>query len=383
MSGAVTEDSAQAPSFRELAEILTLLLALVYIPFILFLDPSENGFLWGDCAYYQLALDSLVEDGDLAVANNLPHDALVSSVDQPQLALGQSGDVVPKHQLLLVFLAYPAYRVLGAKGLLVFNVACTVALLIGILALCVEWVEPREALCAAFLFGVATLFLAYIYNYSPDILTTAFLVWSVVCTRQRRFFAAALLLALSVSVKVSSLPAASGVALVIAWQVIQERPSRRIVAAVMCGLVLGILPYAASNLLLFGSPLESGYSHIAMPSAAGGYEDYALQATHFNRPWLRGMWDVLFSFPQGLFVSNPLLLAVIGFPALARFRRDPFLLLLLLAGTLQVVVIAKYSMWNTSAFSNRFLMPTVAFLSPHVALVLAPGVRKLLARASR
>jgi hypothetical protein len=164
MSGAVTEDSAQAPSFRELAEILTLLLALVYIPFILFLDPSENGFLWGDCAYYQLALDSLVEDGDLAVANNLPHDALVSSVDQRQLALGQSGDVVPKHQLLLVFLAYPAYRVLGAKGLLVFNVACTVALLIGILALCVEWVEPREALCAAFLFGVATLFLAYIYN---------------------------------------------------------------------------------------------------------------------------------------------------------------------------------------------------------------------------
>lgn len=378
----VGEDGGHASSFRELAEILTLFLALVYIPLILFLNPSDEGFLWGDCAYYQLALDSLVADGDLEVANNLPRDALLASIDQHQLSLGASGELVPKHQLLLVFLAYPAYLVLGSKGLLLFNVACTVALLIGILALCWEWVEPPEALTVALLFGVATLFLAYVYNYSPDVLTTMFLVWSVVRARQRRFFAAALLLALSVSAKLSSLPVAAGVSLLIAWQALEARLTGRLVAVVVSGLVLGILPYLASNFLLFGVPWESGYSHIAIASATGGFGEHST-TSDFTRPWLIGMWDVLFSFPKGLFVSNPLLLAVVGFPVAYRARRDPFLLLLLVAGALQVAVIAKYSMWDTSHFSNRFLMPTVALLAPHVAMVLAPGLRRLWARQPR
>ena len=382
MSESVTESGTHATSFRELAEVLVLLLALVYIPLILFLDPSDNGFLWGDGAYYRLALDSLIEDGDLAVANNLSPGGLASSVAEHQLALSSSGELVPKHQLLLVLLAYPSYRALGHKGLLVFNVGCTFVLLVGILALCSEWMDGRHALLATLLFGVATLLLVYVYNFSPDLLTTAFLVWSVVSTRRRRFFVAALLLGLSVSAKISSLPAAGGVGLLIAWQAFQGQGVVRTSAIVAAGLVVGVLPLAGLNTLLFGVPWESGYSHIALVSSAGGFEDYS-HTSDFTRPWLRGMWDVLFSFPRGLFVSNPLLLALFGFPVVYRKTRDPFLLLLLVAAALQVAVIAKYAMWNTSHFSNRFLLPTVAFVAPHVALVLESGLRNLLSREPR
>lgn len=382
MTSATMEEPADAPALREVAALLVLLLALVYIPFLLFLDPTEGGFLWGDAVYYRLAVESLVRDGDLSVENNLPAGALASAVHDQQLSVSASGALVPKHQLLLVFLAYPAYRLLGDKGLLVVNVACMLVLLVGTLALCREWVSAAHALGVAFLFGVATLFLPYVYNFSADLLTTAFLVWGIVTMRWRKFFAAAVLLSLSVAAKVSSLPAAAGALLLLGWEARKEPLSWRVVASVACGLALGILPLVGSNVVLFGNPWRSGYSHIAVASAGGGLAEHS-HTTDFTRPLLRGLWDVLCSFPRGLFVSNPLLLAALGFPAVYRSKRDPFLLLLLVAAAAQVLMIAKYEQWDRSAFSNRFLMPAVAFLAPHVALVLEAGVRRFVVREAR
>ena len=158
--------------------------------------------------------------------------------------------------------------------------------------------------------------------------------------------------------------------------------SRRVTAEVVCGLALGILPFVGSNVLLFGSPWQSGYAHIAVASAGGGLTERS-QTADFTRPWLRGIWDVLFSFPKGLLVSNPFLLAVVGFPAVYRSKRDPFLLLLLVGAAAQVLVIAKYAHWDQSHFSNRFFMPVVAFLAPHIALVVEAGVRRLVAQETR
>jgi hypothetical protein len=365
-------------AFRELAELLVLLLALVYVPFLLFLDPTENGFLWGDAAYYRLAVQSLAQDGDLAVANNLPPGTLATAVGEGQLALSASGTLVPKHQLLLVFVSYPVYRLLGDKGLLAVNVACTLAVLVGTLALCRQWVVAPVALGATFLLGVATLFLPYVYNFSADLLTTALLTWGVVSIRWRRFFAAGLLVGLSLSAKLSSLPAAGGAGLLLLWEARVARNVPRALLAAACGGVIGVLPFAGSNLWLFGNPLQSGYSHIAVAVAGGGFTDRSVMS-YFTRPVLRGTWDVLCSFPRGLLVSNPVLLAVLAFPFVARARRDPFLLLLLAGAVLQILAVAAYSAWDQSAFSNRFLMPVVAYLAPHVALVLEMGVRRVTA----
>jgi hypothetical protein len=383
MGNTLRQDDAQGMSFRELAALLVLLLALVYIPFLLFLDPTNEGFLWGDAVYYRLAVESLARDGDLAVENNLPAGALATAVHDKQLAVGASGALVPKHQLLLVFFAYPAYRLLGDKGLLVFNVACVVVVLVGTLALCREWVSAPHALGVAFLFGVATLFLPYVYNFSADLLTTALLVWGVVSVRWRRFFAAAVLISLSVAAKVSSLPAAAAALLLLGWEARKQPLSGPVVAGVACGLALGILPFVGSNVLLFGNPWHSGYSHIAVAAAGGGVAEESLRTTDFTRPLLRGVWDVLFSFPRGLLVSNPLLFAALAFPAVYRSKRDPFLLLLLVGVAAQVLVIAKYEQWDRSAFSNRFLMPAVVFLAPHVALVLEAGVRRFVMLETR
>jgi len=361
---------------------LVLLLTLVYMPLVLFLDPTENGFLYGDAAYYRLALQSLVQDGDLAVENNLPANSLSHAVGEGQLALGASGALVPKHQLLLVFVSSPAFLLLGDKGLLVINVACTLVLLVGLLALCRDWVSAPYALGVSFLLGVATLFLPYVYNFSADLLSTALLVWGVVNARRRRFFVAALLISLSVAAKLSSLPAAAGGVLLLCWEAWRVGMSRRVTAEVVCGLALGILPFVGSNVLLFGSPWQSGYAHIAVASAGGGLTERS-QTADFTRPWLRGIWDVLFSFPKGLLVSNPFLLAVVGFPAVYRSKRDPFLLLLLVGAAAQVLVIAKYAHWDQSHFSNRFFMPVVAFLAPHIALVVEAGVRRLVAQETR
>jgi len=376
------EEHAQGISFRQLAELLVLLLTLVYMPLVLFLDPTENGFLYGDAAYYRLALQSLVQDGDLAVENNLPANSLSHAVGEGQLAFGASGALVPKHQLLLVFVSSPAFLLLGDKGLLVINVACTLVLLVGLLALCRDWVSAPYALGVSFLLGVATLFLPYVYNFSADLLSTALLAWGVVNARRRRFFVAALLISLSVAAKLSSLPAAAGGVLLLCWEAWRVGMSRRVTAEVVCGLALGILPFVGSNVLLFGSPWQSGYAHIAVASAGGGLTERS-QTADFTRPWLRGIWDVLFSFPKGLLVSNPFLLAVVGFPVVYRSKRDPFLLLLLVGAAAQVLVIAKYAHWDQSHFSNRFFMPVVAFLAPHIALVVEAGVRRLVAQETR
>jgi hypothetical protein len=378
---AVGAEEAAPVAFRPLVEALVLCLALVYVPFLLFLDPTDNGFLWGDAAYYRLALESLSRDGDLAVADNLPPGALSAAVEERQLALGVDGRLVPKHQLLLVFVAYPAYRMLGVKGLLFVNVVFTLVLLAGVLALCRQWVDPTYAFATAFLVGVATLFLPYVYNFSADLLSTALLVWSAVAIRGRAFFAAAVLIGATIAAKVSSLPAAAGVLLLLARDARQTRPGT-VAVAVGGGLALGILPYAACNWLLFGAPWVSGYTRIASPQAGGGYALESL-TTEFTRPMLRGLWDVLCSFPKGLLVSNPLMLALLGFPAAYRSRRDPFLLLLLLAAAAQVLVIAKYALWNQSHYSNRFLMPAVALLTPHVAMVIEAGARSLAPRSAR
>jgi len=111
-------------------------------------------------------------------------------------------------------------------------------------------------------------------------------------------------------------------------------------------------------------------------SPTAGYTQRS-HTTDFTRPLLRGTWDVLCSFPRGLLVSNPILLALLGFPAVYRHRRDPFLLLLLVVAAAQVLVIATYAFWDQSAFSNRFLMPVVALLAPHVALVIEAGAHRL------
>lgn len=367
-------------SFRPLAELLIFLLLMTYIPFLLFMNPTDDGFLWGDAAYYRLALQSLVQHGDVSVAHSLSPNSLAAAVNEGQLAVGASGALVPKHQLLAALIAYPAYRVLGDKGLLLVNVGWTLVALVGVLALCRMWVSDVCALGVAFLFGVATLFFPYVYNFSADVLTTAFLVWGVVMTCKRHLFIAALLVALSVTAKLSSLPVAAGGVLLIACGAAREQTRWRHLAMASCGVALGLLPLLVMNALLFGGPLESGYAHIAVASATGTWVERS-HTGDFTRPVLRGLWDVLFSFPKGLFVSNPLLLAVLAFPVAARSKRDPFLLLLLLCAAAQVFVIALYAYWDTSHFSNRFLMPAVALLAPHVAVVLEAGARKVVAEA--
>ncbi|MBI1817092.1 MAG: hypothetical protein HYR72_19120 [Deltaproteobacteria bacterium] len=87
--------------------------------------------------------------------------------------------------------------------------------------------------------------------------------------------------------------------------------------------------------------------------------------------------------PNGLLVSNPILLAAMGFPAKYRSKRDPFLLLLLVGVAAQALAIARYAYGDQSHFSNRSLMPAVALLAPHIVLVIEGGARRLLAQATR
>src|SRR5215470_10825414 len=103
------------PSDRAWLVILVFYLCLIYPPLVLSDTAAQLSFFKGDCYYYRAVVVSLLQDGDLLLANNLWKPL------SGQLAIGRQG-LVPKHQILMSLVSIPFYLLLKDKGLLLFNI---------------------------------------------------------------------------------------------------------------------------------------------------------------------------------------------------------------------------------------------------------------------
>jgi hypothetical protein len=349
--------------------LLLLMLLLAYAPYILSQDFWTHSYIKGDSYYYRAAIISIIEDGDLLVANNVAYDPL-----NGQLAVGRDG-LVPKHPILLSLLGLPFYALFGSYGLLIFNLLLTLALMGMLLQLNRLYLSPIVAWGTTLLYGVATLFHNYVYNFSPDVLSTLLVLAGTYFLFRQRVAYSGALLGLAVFAKPVNLLPVALLSLYLLWTQVQVSRSesgghsltigwRRLLLYAAC-LGLSLLPHLAINHILFGSPLVTGYQRIAVPGPSPESVAVATHVYDFNQPIITNLYPVLFAPNKGLLTTN--LLIILGVPGLVSLARSPRRReLVLLAGisVATLLLITKYDFWYLSHFSNRFLMLVVVFSAP-------------------
>lgn len=366
---------------RSWTYILLLYLFFIYLPFIISRSDSMESFFQGDSYYYRAVIDSLLEDGDLLLANNIPADPL-----DGQLAMGRDG-LVPKHPIILSLISLPFYSLFGPSGLLLFNILDCMILIVLIFKLNCLFHNHLIAFVTTILYATGTLFFDYMYSYSLDILSTVLLLAGLYLVLRGRFYAGAVPLGLSVFAKLPNAPLIGVILLYAGFMILRgeaanesarEHFRSKVMAAITTAVIfmIALVPFAYTNYLLFGSPVVTGYQR----TAVAGEEGQVVLIDHtgkFNQPLLKGIYLSLFAPRNGVIPTNPvLILAFLGVFQIRKSKNRDKLYLILLICLIQFLLFAKYDEWYTSHFSNRFLMTFIALSSVFTSSFLGDLSRK-------
>jgi hypothetical protein len=306
--------------------------------------------LIGDCPYYAWTAQSLARDGDWDINNQLPGDL---KDHEGFFALSKDERIVPKHSALLPVLSVPFYFAFGKTGFLVFNLLQIFALIWGIAILAGGGIGARWLALGGYL---STPFLAYTYNYSPDVLGAALVVWSYVFALRDRPTLAGLLAGLAVWAKIYLLFVLVPLALIVVplgWK-----------KTLHCGVAsaVALAPMLLINAHLFGAPWITGYDRDARITETG----FALTEhySRFNQPFLTGLGNLIFDGTIGMLRTAPLwFFWPIGVWMAIRVDRSKETLRKMIALTSAIAInfgiFACYDEWQASAFGNRFLFPAL------------------------
>ncbi len=361
--------------------LLVMCLLAIYGPYVLGQGIASEGYIKGDCYYFRGIIESLLEDGDFHIANNVGEDPY-----NGQLAQGRGGlepdELVPKHSVFLSLLSLPWYWLLGSSGLLLFNVLQTVVVVVLVYCLCCQFSNARTSFIAALLCGTGTLFLDYSYNYSADILSTAFVLAAIGCLfSERWWWMSAIAFGLSVFAKITNVVLLVTFVPFAVYKIAQlSGPETRLKTTrktTLTRIVLyGVLflvslgPFFAANYFLYGGILQTGYERTVIYGPS-----LDIHSNRFNQPFFAGCAQLLFDEDRmrlvdckhSLLLTNPILfLAFLGFAFGAADRKPVDFFMPAAVGLNQFVFFAKYDMWNLCHYSNRFLMTTVALWSVYL-----------------
>ena len=345
--------------------IIIVYLCFIYPPWILSNAVSGIDFIKGDSHYYQAVIISLLDDGDLLLANNIEATDPLNG----QLAVGKDG-LVPKHPIFMSLVSIPFYKVLGNRGLLLFNVIDCVILVLLIFKLNRLFVNGLLACLTSVLYATATLIYNYVYNYSPDIFATVLILAGVNLVFRKRYYSGALCLGLSVFAKLPNVVLAGIALLYASWMMLTDRPDQtgavlrnnwlHLACALAC-FALALAPFAYVNYRLFGSPVITGYQRTAEHGTVAGEVRISDHMNKFNQPFFAGASRLLMDPNSGILPTNPILiLAFLGLLHLPKSSDRYSVYLIIALCFAQFMTFAKYDDWQTSEFSNRFLMTFVA-----------------------
>ena len=370
--------------------IIVTILCLIYIPYILSQDLPRETYIKGDCFFYRATIKSILADGDLLLSNNI--DTADPLCDQ--LALGQEG-FVPKHPIIMPLFSIPFYFAFGNQGLLLFNIMNVMILIVLLFKLNRLFFDEWISFSTVMIYAVGTLFLNYVYNYSPDIFSTVMVVGGLYCVLTKRYYVGAFLLGLSLFAKVSNSVPAGIICLYAVVMIFRESEpvaagGKRAfaksvtVAGFAAVFLLSLFPLFYTNQALFGSPFVTGYNRTAVHGTQP--EEIAIfdHATQFNQPLLKGTVLLLFYKQWGIIPTNPILIfSFLGVLLLYRKKNRGRYFLLLCIFLAQFVFFAKYEMGGAgySHFSNRFLMTPIALSSVFTGNFLEFFVSRFLRRS--
>jgi hypothetical protein len=328
--------------------ILLIVLETAYVAIAMARAPTWDAFLIGDCPYYAATAESLVQDGDWDIRNQCE-----GILNEGFFALSHDKRIVPKHSVLLPILSIPFFVAFGKAGFLIFNVIQTFALIVGIMVLAGKSLAARWLALVAYL---STPFLAYTFNYSPDVLGASLLAWSFVFAIDNKPIRCGFLAGLAVWAKIYL------ALLLLPLVLVLMRPGWKSMLAAGLSALIALLPMLIINWHLFGSPFTTGYDRDARFTSDGFIvtEHYS----RFKQPILTGLANLLFDRRIGLFPTAILwFLWPVG--VVAGWRANPQARRAIIAMTLSLLLnllfFARYDEWDASEFGNRFLFPAIAF----------------------
>jgi 4-amino-4-deoxy-L-arabinose transferase-like glycosyltransferase len=350
-------------------------LAILLVPVATYLAVLEHrydgiDYLRGDCPYYLYTATSLLQDGDLDLANQIPGGL---SFHFDQVSLARDGRVVPKHPVAMPLASLPFVALFGRPGALVFNVV-QMLVLVGVLyGLGRRVAEPPAAAIAAAATGTLTFLPHYVWNYSPDVFATlavaaGILLLSADPPSPARDAAGGLCLGIACAAK----PAVVWMVLA-AGALLATRGWRLRAAAAIAGGALPLGAWALLNLQMFGGPQVTSYDRIAR-LGDHGVETYS-QRDDFGQPMWKGLKRQLRHPTQGLAATSAVTLAAwLGLPLVARRHRR--LAVALATGSAALLLFfSTYALWDSSHYGNRHLMPAVALASVPLAALLEAALR--------
>ncbi len=320
--------------------------------------------LSGDEPHYLLVVESLLRDGDLAVANNYREEhyaSFYSGKIGPHLARGTPYSV---HGIGLPLLLLPGYALFGLTGVLLTEALLSALILHGIFRIVRTSLKSADAgLLAVLVFGCTApgLFLSVsAYPELPATLVVVLVVARLVRADPEvswRVFAWAGLVGSLPFFHMKFVPLA-----LVLWGAMAHRWGRR------CAVLLGA-GVLVSALALFGFFYSTSGS--IDPTAS-----YGRQRIFFDRIPV-GLLGLLFDQEFGLLIASPVyLLGLCGLVALS--RRHPFLGIVTTA-TLAAVSLpgAAHPLWSGgNSPPARFLFPALPLLAVAAAAYVAtPGAR--------
>jgi len=327
-------------------------------------------YLRGDCQYYYWTAAALLSGDGLNLGRQLP-GGWRAHLDQVSFSI--ANEPVPKHPVVLPVLSLPLVAAFGEPGALAFNVAQMTLLVWLLYRLSCAAARPVAAAAAVVVSYAGSFLPHYVWNYSPDVCATLFVVGGSLLAASARSWrgaaAAGVLLGLAIAAKLSMLAFVPGAI----W--LAADSDRRRIAALAGGLAVPLAGLAILNLNLFGSPWVTSYDRIATVNAAGALVLYS-HGGFFSGAVADGIRGQLVDRTHGLLFTSPVtLLALAGLPAL--WRRRPRLAAHVAASSGALfLVFSTYDQWDASHYGNRFLMPLAAAMT----VPLAAGLDRLAAR---
>jgi hypothetical protein len=325
--------------------------------------------LRGDAWYYYLTADSLLQDHDFDLANQLPGQPEQHS---GEIALDRNGHFVPKHNIVLAILSLPLVALWGREGAVIFNLLQLLLCLHALNLWITTYSSPGAASVATFLVGVASFAPHYVYNYSQDILATAFLLGAFICLDRRSDRRIGLLLA-GVSFGIACVAKFPYLVVLPALMfLLPAKPLRWVYFGVgFAGPVALLLGY---NSAMFGHPLLTSYDRIAI-FEAGAWHVATHRGDFSAAIFPRGLVGQLLDRRHGLLWTSPITVpSLVGLVYLVRIRWRLGAALgasiLLLYG-----FFAAYRFWDTSHYGNRFLFPVIILSGLPLALLLEQTVQ--------
>lgn len=278
---------------------LTLYVFFVYEPYT---------WSYADAGWQVSAVQSLVEDGDLDLRNQLQNEYEQAS---DQVAIGASGEWYPLHELPIIFLAVPFYILLGVNGCLALNIMVAAFFAPLSYALARAFVGARNALFVAVLALFSPVFVFYSYSFSVDVLGAILMGFSLLLVFRKFYFFAGLacgLAVLSRLVNVCGIPPLLGYIFFSGIRISEGATSQassdwctsrvKSVGYFMLGGAVFAVLFGLQNYLMFGSPVSSSYHNwIASTDLGITQESYS-----FSLPSLEfvisSFWQFLLGVPQ-------------------------------------------------------------------------------------